>query len=291
MTDAPVIQAGGKAIADYVISESSGQFTTRFDLGTSQGAQCLDIQRIDLGPQSRYLSPPAPFQTGFQVLKNDVAIARGPQPGPRNYLVYVDNLPLGLLYGEAERWSTESAQGSLQNSGNLYAMLYGREGNDFFGSTDTFAAGTTSRNHLEFALHELTHTLGAVGPGAPHTSGAGHCNDENDILCYADGGPTNSLFTSPACDGASAPADPYGPALQAWDCNKDDYFSLNPSPGSYLGVNWNIANSDFLECQAASCPRPGIRPAVKKADQSAAQKKKCKKKRKCKKKKKKKRRR
>ena len=35
--------------------------------------------------------------------------------------------------------------------------------------------------------HELTHTMGAVQPTAPHKTDKGHCWDGQDDMCYADG--------------------------------------------------------------------------------------------------------
>jgi len=84
--------------------------------------------------------------------------------------------------------------------------------------------------------HELMHTLGAVNASAPHSTGYGHCYDEYDRMCYK--------------DDASAPAmqiicaDPAHE--QRLDCNHDDYYNTNPSPGSYLSTHWNPANNSFL---------------------------------------------
>jgi hypothetical protein len=89
--------------------------------------------------------------------------------------------------------------------------------------------------------HEVMHMLGAVQDSAPHSSGAGHCVDEYDRMCYEDGTlplvylcPTNSLEL-------------------LFDCNHDDYFNTNPAPGSYLATHWNAAASSFLV--------PGLAPA------------------------------
>ena len=107
-------------------------------------------------------------------------------------------------------------------------MLYGHGGSDFLGSTQPFIPGTTSRLQVEVALHEVSHTLGAVQMSSPNSSGAGHCNDQYDVMCYDDGGP-GSLFVDPNCDGdISAPPDSYSEDSQAWDCNKDDSSTSPP---------------------------------------------------------------
>lgn len=82
--------------------------------------------------------------------------------------------------------------------------------------------------------HELVHTFGSVMASAPHGTRAGHCYDESDTMCYADGGgfamrqvcPTNREYLL--------------------DCNSDDYFSTFPDPGSWLDTHWNVADSRFL---------------------------------------------
>jgi hypothetical protein len=88
------------------------------------------------------------------------------------------------------------------------------------------------------ATHELLHTLGAVVSTAPHATAYGHCWDDEDIMCYDDGGipnPPGALLK--VCAGA--------PENQL-DCNHDDYYNVNPPAGSWLAGHWNVANSQFL---------------------------------------------
>ncbi|MEV0385026.1 RICIN domain-containing protein [Nonomuraea sp. NPDC050643] len=79
--------------------------------------------------------------------------------------------------------------------------------------------------------HELGHMLGAVQTSAPHTDNSGHCSDQFSMMCYG-GTPT---FNCLEWNDRRLP-----------DCNRDDYFSLAPTAGSYLATHWNIANNDFL---------------------------------------------
>jgi len=95
------------------------------------------------------------------------------------------------------------------------------------------------------ALHELLHTLGAVQDDTPNMSGFGHCVDEWDVMCYADGpGVTMRI----ACADRQL--------NQAVDCNHDDYFSTAPPAGSYLATHWNTARSSFLEVGAGAPVSP-----------------------------------
>ncbi|MGI5244123.1 RICIN domain-containing protein [Dactylosporangium sp. CA-139066] len=99
------------------------------------------------------------------------------------------------------------------------------------------------------AAHELGHNLGAVNNNAPNSSKAGHCLDEYDIMCYNDSG---GLKTSVKC------ADKNGE--NRLDCNHDDYYNTNPSPGSYLATNWNVANNQFLIAGSGSGGGGGTTP-------------------------------
>lgn len=86
-------------------------------------------------------------------------------------------------------------------------------------------------------LHELGHTLGAVQDGAPTSTLAGHCIDGRDIMCYNDGGPRGSLFSTNVCP------------IEVFDCGGNTYCNAYPSPGSYLATRWQACSrvSRFLE--------------------------------------------
>ncbi len=93
-------------------------------------------------------------------------------------------------------------------------------------------------------LHELGHTLGAVQDSAPHATGAKHCTDGRDVMCYRDGGRYAPLYTSKACQ------------RSYFDCNLDDYFNVSPLTGSYLEDHWNLGSgySWFLKLGSAVAP-------------------------------------
>jgi hypothetical protein len=82
--------------------------------------------------------------------------------------------------------------------------------------------------------HELMHSLGSVQATAPHATLFGHCTDESDRMCYADG--SSVLLQTVCADREEA----------LYDCDKDDYFNPNPPPGNYLATHWNTAGSEFL---------------------------------------------
>jgi hypothetical protein len=122
-------------------------------------------------------------------------------------------------------------------------------------------------------MHELGHLLGAVQCSAPHTScpagerGHHHCYEEQDIMCLEDGG---SYF---AHGGEIVDRCPDATTLASrWDCGRDDYFSVDPAPGSYLATHWNTYDSLFLEAatdRPARSPEPVPAPAETPAQTAA----------------------
>ena len=104
----------------------------------------------------------------------------------------------------------------------------------------------------------MTHNLGAVQWGAPHSTQPlggsspqyGHCWQGADVMCYVeDGGAAHPMQQ----DCAGLP----GAIPQNYDCGRDDYFNPAPAAGSYLATHWNTYDSAFL----APCGEvaPGLR--------------------------------
>ncbi len=87
-------------------------------------------------------------------------------------------------------------------------------------------------------LHELFHMLGAAQESAPHFAGAGHVSDGHDLMAVG-------------ADGTACP-DPQAAFLA--DCGNDDYFAIDPAPGTYLATHWNAADSAYLSHAGPDVP-------------------------------------
>jgi hypothetical protein len=105
-------------------------------------------------------------------------------------------------------------------------------------------------------LHEGSHNFGGVPMSAPHTTGNFHCTDGFDIMCYPDGGPYASRYSTTACS-----------TRVAYDCRGDDYFNPVPKSGSHLSKTWNLGlpyNRYFAGCSyrtgALTAPLAGQDP-------------------------------
>jgi hypothetical protein len=243
------LQANVSLLSRFVAGQSGGRRTIRFDLGTSCGAAYVDVQTLALpNPLSYYVVSGAPQ---FGRLIDDVNAMLRPVGAPRDYAVYADAMRgtngvsgTGQFYYGA---AAEVPEGTYHNHGGLVAAVWGRQ---------TLAAGPYAEPAT--MLHEITHNLGAVQGSAPHSTGlvgstpAGHCFDEQDVMCYRDGGPNNVLTYTCPLRGGEVP--------ETYDCGGDDYFNATPAPGSWLATHWNVYNSAFLgSCAelAAACGASG----------------------------------
>jgi hypothetical protein len=243
-----VLQADVSLIGQYMALQDGATKSPRFDMGTSCGPGYADIQSVRL-PGTR-----ASYADQFTSIASAVGAQLGPASGPRNVVILADGLtnsPAGSLYGLGQTLGGPNAElpgaTNPHNAGGLYAALFAPQGYDPAVSPgDRFYPGFWP----EGMLHELTHTLGAVMPHAPHATSYGHCTDGHDVMCYADGGTSAGPYTTTACPlltGSQAGMS------QSYDCGNDDYFSPAPAAGSYLATHWNVFDSAF----EASCSTLG----------------------------------
>lgn len=138
----------------------------------------------------------------------------GPPPAPN-----VGGVALNLAFDD--RLSSTNAN----NYGPAYGIFYGEIG------TELTRTGTL--------MHEGAHNLGAVQRSAPNSTGAGHCTDDSDVMCYADGGARQSEYRIDVC------------SRLHFDCNHNDYFNPNPGKKNYLASHWNLGsplNRFFAGC-------------------------------------------
>lgn len=166
---------------------------------------------------------PAGSMANFNATINAVR-ALGYDNPARKYMMWTDTSNKGIC-GIAVTYPYDTDGQGNPNNG-LYPQ-YTRTDSPCWG------LGNSDYDHSVEA-HELVHTMGSVFQTAPHGTRNGHCWDESDTMCYADGGgfamkqicPTNREYLL--------------------DCNSDDYFSTYPDPGSWLDTHWNVADSRFL---------------------------------------------
>ncbi len=139
--------------------------------------------------------------------------ARGYGAASRKYLTLVDG-------GSPCGWGTFSTdpqpgQANYNNIGPNYATVW-----------------HPCWNYEE--AHELMHTLGAVLTGAPYSTGAAHCYDQHDVMCYTD---TSGKAMIQRCTSTTY--------IWRFDCGYDTYFRSVGATG-WLYSHWNTANSRFL---------------------------------------------
>jgi hypothetical protein len=131
-----------------------------------------------------------------------------------DYLIFFDSARDGNCgvgsYVEDESLSA----GNDSNTGGGYALVY----------RDCW--------FTEIPMHEVGHTMGAVQYSAPHSTGTGgHCNQENDVMCYAPDGGDRNQSVAQNCSGTPR-----------FDCGFDDYFDSQPELGEYLSTHWNLGS-------------------------------------------------
>jgi hypothetical protein len=232
------LQADVAVAERFLSAQSGGRKALRFDMGTSCGPQYADIQTVQLpGPATDY-------QGNFSAIANAVDSALGPAGGPRDAVILADGLSATTVeYGLGETIMGDSGEQpgpkNPHNGGGLSAVLFPRQG-------DVPGAGAHGWWPEGF-LHEITHNLGAVQWGAPHSTeppgqqnpAYGHCWQGADVMCYLeDAGAAHAMQID--CQPIE------GVITESYDCGRDDYFSPDPAAGSYLATHWNTYDSAFM---------------------------------------------
>ena len=233
------LQANVAIVQRFLAAQDGGTKGVRIDMGTNCGANYVDIQVVPLpGPRSSYAD-------NFGAIAGVVEGAIDGAAGPRDAVVLADGLSGSAQeYGLGETIMGTSGEQAgaknVHNRGGLTAVLFSRDGAPAPG-------GARWGWWPEGLLHEMTHTLGAVQWGAPHSTEPrgqtqpqyGHCWQGADVMCYVeDGGAAHPMQQ----DCATLP----GAIPQSYDCGRDDYFNPAPAPGSYLATHWNTYDSVFL---------------------------------------------
>lgn len=205
-----------------------GSRTVRFVTTPTRDGCRLDLRSVSL---------PASVLADFGATVRALADA-GWRDADRRYLLFVDRddycgiatAPRDDRHGRANR--VEHATG--------YARV------------DRPCWSTGDQGYRSTAAHELVHTLGAVQASAPHATPGGHCTDEWDLLCYADG--ERVKVTHRCVDGLGATEHEGDHNDRLLDCGGDDYFHPRPPAGSYLARHWNVADSSYLRLETAATP-------------------------------------
>lgn len=150
----------------------------------------------------------------FSTITTDL-MALGYSDPKLKYWVYYDDTVACGCSGIANFWGDDRLVVENASNGNASQPLF------------ALTLGTLSATTM---LHELSHTLGAVQNSSPSSTGAGHCTDGADVMCYQDGGPRGGSYNTTTC------------ATMIYDCNKNDYFNASPPNGNYLATHWNIGS-------------------------------------------------
>ncbi|MDQ1568466.1 MAG: hypothetical protein QOF96_3346 [Actinomycetota bacterium] len=205
------------AVYQSSAAQTGGTRRIRF---VTDGSCNLEVTRVALSAQ------------GDDSLDTTIAelAAQGYSRSDRKYLVWMDSTELcgiGTYYIDDRPTADNFNNGRSGIPGSVSRI-------------DAGCWGLGSRGQSVEA-HELMHSLGAVLPTAPNSTTNGHCSDDDDRMCYADGSPL--LVLRFVCNTDQE-------AL--FDCHHDDYFNTAAPAGSYLATHWDAANSSFLSTTFSS---------------------------------------
>lgn len=167
------------------------------------------------------LDPVAPGGASFsgvvsQLVARGYPSATSGSTSPLRLAVFYDAPSSAGAAGTAHMFADDTPGATNRNNrGGRYAV--------------EFAWSISRLPHWDVLLHEMSHNMGAVSDSAPDSSGAGHCTDGLDIMCYDDGGPQGA-YSESEC------------SIERYDCGADSYFHPSPAPGSFLATSWNVGS-------------------------------------------------
>ncbi len=112
--------------------------------------------------------------TNFSTIVSDMQ-NQGHNSSLAHYWIWTDGNPTAGYAGQSSVIGDDSTgANNAINSSNAYSVNYG------------FSAASGGAGIF---AHENGHAMGAVQLSAPDTTGAWHCTDGTDVMCYSDGGP------------------------------------------------------------------------------------------------------
>jgi hypothetical protein len=166
--------------------------------------------------------PTPSYNADFDSITSDLRQMGYSRTNEKYVVYYTDTVAAGYRgegnLGGVNNTSDETdSSTNTNNSGPSYALIY-----------DSVP---------DVIMHENGHTLGAVQPNAGHSTAAGHCWEDFDIMCYDD-------------DGSNMPASGMAQDCSAshFDCGHSDYFDAKigagqgAGAGDYLDIDWNIGD-------------------------------------------------
>jgi hypothetical protein len=227
------LQANVSLIDRFVAQQSGERKAPRFDLGTSCGPGYADIAVVALpGTRSFYAG-------NTSAVRSAVLSALGSADGMRTPVIMADQLSNGGLWGIGSLYVHDiPGPTNAHNHNATSSIIWVPDG-------ETPPASSADGYWPAGFLHEMTHNMGGVQWTAPHNSnpnvsGAFHCWDGRDLMCYTDSANMPVPYTTTVCSALSGAID------EIYDCGGDDYFNPEPAPGSYLATHWNVFDSVFL---------------------------------------------
>lgn len=212
------------------VAQANGQLRTEaaaFGVVADYKFECsLGITRV-----RDVVLPTAASSASFSTIVSDLKAA-GFDSSLAKYWVFYEGCVSPCYGGQGNMYDDDTlAVSNKNNKGPSYGIDYGNPSGSL--------AGIPSWSTM---MHENGHNLGAVQNSAPHTTGAHHCTDGNDVMCYDDGGPNGGSYSSTVCRG-----------FAHFACNHDDYYHPNPPAGNYLETHWNLGHCYNRFIQRTGC--------------------------------------